>query len=206
MSVQKQLAIYGTGGHALSTLDILQSNRTSDVLSFIEERKAINTFMGYNVYHELKTLSDTLFIAIGNNQLRKDLFLKYSTSDLISVLSSNSTISSFSVQGRHLFVGHHAHIGPGSTIGDNTIINTGAIIEHECMIGQHCHISVNASIAGQVVTGDNVFVGAGATIINNVSVCSDVIIGAGSVVINSIQEPGTYVGVPAKKVSNSFAA
>jgi len=205
MSATKQLALFGTGGHALSVVDILYSNSYSGKFYFVEEHKSIDLYMGYNVYPRVRNSFDPMFIAIGNNQLRKDLFVQYSDREYLSIISSRSTISHLAGTGRHIFAGHHVHIGPGAFIGDNTIVNTGAIIEHECQIGQHCHISINASIAGQVSIGDNVFIGAGASIINNISICSDVVIGAGSVVITSIHEPGTYVGVPAKKVSNSSA-
>ena len=48
--------------------------------------------------------------------------------------------------------------------------------------------------------GRGTWIGAGATAINNIFICSDCIIGAGAVVVNDIQESGTYVGVPAKRV------
>jgi acetyltransferase-like isoleucine patch superfamily enzyme len=50
---------------------------------------------------------------------------------------------------------------------------------------------------------DSVWIGAGATVINNVNICGGCTIGAGAVVIKDIDEPGTYVGVPAKMTSKS---
>ena len=41
----------------------------------------------------------------------------------------------------------------------------------------------------------------GACINNNLSICSDCMIGAGAVVVKSIERSGTYVGVPAKRIS-----
>ena len=203
MSATKHLAVLGTGGHALSVLDILHINNYSDKLYIVEENKSINLYMGYKVYPQPRNMVDPMFIAIGNNQIRKNLFLQHMDREYWSIVSSKSTISHLAETGLHIFVGHHVHIGPGALIGDNSIINTGSIIEHECTIGQHCHVSINASIAGQVSIGDNVFIGAGASVINNISICSDVVVGAGSVVINSIQKPGTYVGIPAQRIRNS---
>ena len=48
--------------------------------------------------------------------------------------------------------------------------------------------------------GANVFVGANSCINPGVSVCDDVIIGSGSIVINDISKPGSYVGIPAKRL------
>ena len=44
------------------------------------------------------------------------------------------------------------------------------------------------------------WVSAGATIINNRTICPGCMIGAGAVVVKDILDPGTYVGVPAKKL------
>ena len=71
------------------------------------------------------------------------------------------------------------------------------------MIGDYCHIAVGARVAGTVRLGDNVWLGAGATIKNNVTLCADCIIRAGAVVVKDIKEPGTYVGVPAKKIKGN---
>jgi len=50
--------------------------------------------------------------------------------------------------------------------------------------------------------GDNVVIGTGSTVIGPVTICDNVIVGAMSLVNKDISEPGTYVGVPAKKISN----
>jgi acetyltransferase-like isoleucine patch superfamily enzyme len=43
-------------------------------------------------------------------------------------------------------------------------------------------------------------IGAGAVILDKLSICDNVIIGAGSVVTRDINDAGTYVGSPAKRV------
>jgi serine acetyltransferase len=49
--------------------------------------------------------------------------------------------------------------------------------------------------------GDNVVIGTNSTIIGPVSICDNVIIGSMSLVNKSITEPGIYVGIPVKKIS-----
>jgi serine acetyltransferase len=53
--------------------------------------------------------------------------------------------------------------------------------------------------------GDNVVVGTGSTVIGPVTICDNVIIGAMSLVNKDITEPGTYVGIPVKKISNQVS-
>jgi len=48
--------------------------------------------------------------------------------------------------------------------------------------------------------GEGTMVGIGATVSNNVSVCDGCMIGAGAVVVKDITEPGTYAGVPARRL------
>lgn len=52
------------------------------------------------------------------------------------------------------------------------------------------------------VLGDNVVIGANSVVIGPVTICDDVLIGAMSLVNRDIVEPGVYVGVPVRKVSN----
>lgn len=48
--------------------------------------------------------------------------------------------------------------------------------------------------------GDNVVIGANCVLVGPLDICDNVIIGAMSLVNRSITEPGTYVGVPAKRI------
>ena len=59
---------------------------------------------------------------------------------------------------------------------------------------------MGATLAGTVTVGQAVWIGAGAVVSNNVSVCAGCMIGAGAVVVRSIEDPGTYVGVPARQI------
>ena len=123
---------------------------------------------------------------------------------LATLVAPTATIGVGSMISPGCFVGHHAHIGPMATIGRGSIINTGAIIEHDCTIGDYSHISINASVAGRSVVGDLCSIFAGSTVIDSLEICNDVIVGGGAVVIHNIQEPGVYVGAPAKRVNKSI--
>jgi sugar O-acyltransferase (sialic acid O-acetyltransferase NeuD family) len=85
-------------------------------------------------------------------------------------------------------------------IGSFVHVNLSCTIGHDSMIGAFSTISPGVNISGNVNLKKSTFVGTNATILENVSVVSNVIIGAGAVVSKSLNEPGTYVGVPAKKI------
>jgi UDP-3-O-[3-hydroxymyristoyl] glucosamine N-acyltransferase len=94
-------------------------------------------------------------------------------------------------------------VNPGARIGRGVIVNTAAIVEHDCIVGDYCHLAPRAGLLGHCVLGDNVWLGANATVVQGVSVCSNVTIGAGAVVTSNITEPGTYAGVPARKINDT---
>jgi sugar O-acyltransferase (sialic acid O-acetyltransferase NeuD family) len=79
-------------------------------------------------------------------------------------------------------------------------INLSCTIGHDSIIGAFSTISPGVNVSGNVNLKKNTFVGTNATILENVSVVPNVIIGAGTVVTKSLNESGTYVGVPAKKI------
>ncbi len=197
------LLIFGCGGHARSVADVYLSNNPTHTLLFIDENAKPNeTLFGFQILNRLDNdfLIGKKFLALGNNQKRKNLFNGILKNKLESIISSKSYYSSSSKFGDGIFIGDFCHIGPMVVIGDNTIINTGAIIEHEVIIGSHCHIAPNTTISGRSIIGNEVFIGVGATVIDNISICDNVIVGAGAVVVTNITKSGTYVGIPAKLI------
>ena len=86
------------------------------------------------------------------------------------------------------------------TIGRHVLLNLNATIGHDAVIGDYCTINPGANISGNVTIGEGCFIGTGATIIEKVTIAPWTVIGAGAVVVEDITEPGTYVGVPAKRI------
>ena len=93
-----------------------------------------------------------------------------------------------------------AVINSDTKIGKGCIVNTGASVDHDGIVDDFVHISVGAHVAGTVRIGLKTWIGAGATVLNNLSICNNCMVGAGAVVIEDIDEKGTYIGVPAKRL------
>lgn len=92
----------------------------------------------------------------------------------------------------------NAVINPGSRVGRGCIINTGATVDHDCVLEDFVHVSPGAHVAGSVFIGSRTWVGIGGIISNNLTICADCIVGAGAVVVRNIDQPGIYVGAPAR--------
>lgn len=93
-----------------------------------------------------------------------------------------------------------AVVQANAKIGDGVIINTCSSVDHDCVVGNWTHVAVGARLAGSVKAGKSVLLGAGCVILNNLSVTDNCIVGAGSAVICNINDVGTYVGVPARRI------
>lgn len=204
----KKLIIMGFGGHSRSVADLALSCGYTELLFVDKNAQPKEHFQTHRVVQSLDALDDQCFDAFaasGDAIKRQEqcAILEKAGLSLVSLVSPLASIAPGSVILPGSFVGHHAHIGPDAKIGRSCIINTGAIVEHESSVGNYSHVSVNATIAGRSDLGAFSMLGAGGIIINELSVTNNVIIGAGAVVVSPITEPGTYVGVPAKKIINT---
>lgn len=79
-------------------------------------------------------------------------------------------------------------------------VNLACTIGHDSKIGAFSTISPGVNVSGNVTIKENTFLGTNATILENVTIVSNAIIGAGAVVSKDLNESGTYVGIPAKKI------
>lgn len=198
-TILNKLIIIGAGGHGKVIADIAVKNGYEDIV-FLDDNVEIIECAGFPVVGETSMVSEIdgdKIVAVGNNEVRKRISEKIATVDLIhpkAIISRRVEIG----EGTVIMAG--AVVNSDATIGKGCIINTGASVDHDCVIEDYCHIAVGAHVAGNCHIGENTWIGAGAIVNNNVNICSHCIIGAGSVVIKDIMEPGTYVGIPSKKI------
>lgn len=197
--------IVGAGGHARSLISLIE-NSNHKISGIYDEsyrdfsfKKVCEILVVGNINH-IKN-NDKLILAIGDNKPRASVYFDFHeniySENLIHPLAK---IEKKVKIGRSNQIFANSYINGYCEIGENNIINTGSIIEHEVILGNHNHVSVGVVLAGRVTIGNFCFIGAGAVIIDNVSICNNVIIGANAVVVKNIDDPGTYVGNPAKKL------
>ncbi len=197
---KKNLIIYGCGGHARSLADVALANGIEHLIFVDDQARPGEKCFGFDVIKNISLEPAAIcIVAVGDNQKRAALF-ELLQKNIVALISDRAYVGKNAEIDKGVLVGHGAHVGPNTKIGVNTIVNTHCVIEHDCVIGKHSHISVNSVVAGKCEIGDFVMIGAGATVIDGVKISSHVIVGSGAVVVKDITEPGTYVGVPAKKV------
>lgn len=207
MGDSKRLIIIGASGHGKVVADIAINSGYQDI-AFLDDADEATECAGFPVVGKVSdaaSLSDDadFIVAIGNAGVRKTI--QNEISDAVTTLVHPAAVIGAGVKiGKGSVVMAGAVINPYARIGEGCIVNTCASVDHDCVVGDYVHISVGAHLAGNVHVGSGTWVGIGATVSNNVAICPDCMIGAGAVVVRDITEPGTYVGIPAKKLEKSL--
>ena len=203
---RNRLRIIGASGHGKVVADIARLNGYSDIV-FLDNNPEIKECAGYPVLGPdtmVSELQGDVFVAVGNNAIRKKLMNRDQGREFPLLIHPGAVIAKDTIIGDGSVVMAGAVINPGASIGKGCIVNTSSSIDHDCLVGDFCHVAVGAHLCGTVHVEEDTWIGAGATISNNVNICSGCMIGTGAVVIRDIDEPGTYIGIPAK-LKNSGA-
>ena len=198
-----RLMIIGAGGHGKVIADAALKNGYTNIC-YIDDH-ATGDVMGFPIIGtstDIERLNDgstDFIIGIGNNAIRKMIAEKYNV-NWVSIVHPSAQIAFNTEIGKGTAIMANAVVNVCATVGEHCIINTGAIVEHDNVIENYVHISPNAALGGSVNVGTLTHIGIGVTVKNNVDICSGCTIGAGAVVVKNTNEPGTYVGVPIRKI------
>lgn len=199
------LIILGASGHGKVVADIAEKNGYTHI-TFLDDYAEIGSFDKYEIIGKCcdatKYPYADFIVAIGNAEVRETLQSALISANLrvITLIHPSAVVAPTASIDIGTVVMAGAVINPAVNIGTGCIINTSSSIDHDCQIGNFVHISVGSHLAGTVEVGSNTWIGIGATVSNNLTITNNCMIGAGAVVIKSINEPGTYVGVPAKRI------
>jgi len=203
--MSKSVIIVGVGGHGRVVADIVCSSGDR-VIGFLDDAPKADTILGFPVLGRcadyVKFPDAEFIIGIGNTAVRERLAAEMEGVKWYTAVHPQAVVSRFGTRiGGGTVIMANAVVNPGTTIGMHCIINSAAVVEHDNWIDDYAHVSVGAKLAGTVHIGKRTWIGIGAVVINDTSVCADCMIGAGGVVTQSIAKPGTYVGVPVRRIS-----
>lgn len=208
MNRKPKLIIVGAGGHGRVCADIALKMDEWDTIAFLDDDPELMTSMDILVIGTTRDVEKLIphcdvFVALGNNKLREEIQagLESIGANLPVLCHPAATIGQGVSVGPGSVVMAGSVINPYTTIGRGCIINTGSTVDHDCVIGNYVHVSPGVHVAGSVSIGDSTWLGIGSLVSNNLSITGRCVIGAGAVVVDNITEPGTYVGVPARRTA-----
>lgn len=190
-----KLALYGYGGHAREV-----AVQIDQPIDFFVDDELVNEFT--RPISEFDPKEYQIMVAIGDSKKREQIIktlpeeTRYFTfiHPSVKILDKNIKI------GRGTFIGVNCVLTTNIEIGNFSILNRGNHIGHDCKIGEFFSCMPGSIISGNVDIGDRCYLGTNSSVIEKIKITNDVIIGAGGVVVDNINESGTYVGVPAKKI------
>ena len=198
----KRLIIIGASGHGKVVAEIAKLNGYEDI-AFLDGNTSIRSCSGYPVIGTdamLDMFEGDVFVAVGNATVRERIMNKYKDRNFPILIHPSAVIGKDVVIGAGSVIMAGTVINPSVILGQGVIVNTSSSIDHDCKVGDFVHIAVGAHLSGTVSIGAKTWIGAGAVVSNNVNICGGCTVGAGAVVIRDIDEPGTYVGVPAMAI------
>ena len=193
---KSSILIIGSGGHAKSIIDLLQTNDQYEILGLIGKPENIDKeILGYKIIGSDKDLGkirskvSNAVVAIGqikDVKLRQNIFtlLKQYNYRTPCIVSKYSYISSYSVIGEGTCIGHNVVVNAGVNVGKYCILNTKCLIEHDSIIGDFCHISTGVLVNGNVNIGSESFIGSGSIIREGITIPSGTVVSSGKRIMN----------------------
>lgn len=209
----KDIYIVGAGGFGREVLWLIQRinnvNFEWNIKGFIDDNKSIqNTIIDeypvVGTIDDLKTIDGYVVVAIGNSHVKKNL---------VERISSISNVKFATLIDPSVIISNRVNIGEGCivcagniitvdiTIGNHVILNLDCTVGHDAIINDFVTVYPSVNISGNVVIGECTEVGTGSKIIQGKEISGNIIIGAGATVVKNLNDGGTYIGSPAKKLN-----
>ena len=140
------LLIIGAGQYGLLTKEIAESMNKFDNISFLDDNNSI-AIGKINDYKKYIGKYKYAVIAIGNSNIRYDLFEKIKENFTITtIVSPYSYVSNSSIIEDGCIIEPGAIIHANTKIGCSTFICANAIVNHNAEVGKFCHINCGAII------------------------------------------------------------
>ena len=200
-----RLYIVGAGGHGKVVAEAAETMGLWSEIVFVDQKYPELTSCGAwtvvgKSIQDIAAAGSDFFVAIGDNATRFKVFKACEEQGFnpVSIQHVSAYVSQHSQVGNGTLICAGAVVGVGSVISECCIINTTASVDHDCALGQAVHLSPGVHLAGEVSVGDFSWLGTGVSTRQVLRIASNVIVGVGAAVVSDLDEPGTYVGIPAK--------
>lgn len=195
-------AIFGAGGFGREIYWSLSDLERINTIFFVEDQYFNGKNQMIRPISEFDPDEYELIIAIADPKIREKIVnslphnTKYFTHihksvqihDPSIIIGEGSVICAGSIITTNIVLGKHTHLNLQTTIG------------HDTVIGDYFTTAPGSKISGNCKIGNQVYVGTNSSIKEKLSICDNVTLGLNCGVVKNIDEPGTYVGTPAKKI------
>jgi sugar O-acyltransferase (sialic acid O-acetyltransferase NeuD family) len=190
-----KLALFGYGGHAREIACQIED----EVTFFVDDKYANNVAKPIS---EFNPQEYAMMVAVADSKDRFDIVQRLpKETKYFTFIHPTAQIFDDNIEvGEGSFIGANTILTTNIKIGKHAILNRGNQIGHDCKIGDYFSAMPGAIVSGNVIIFDLVYMGTNSAIKEKISIHSLSTIGMNSCVIKHIEEPGVFVGVPAKKI------
>ena len=188
----KRLLIIGAGGHGRCCLEIAKSMHIYNQYAFLDDglvKQVINDIPVIGAIEEMSSYYgeyEDIFIAIGNNAIRKKISRKAKEIgyNLVNLIHPSATIMDASIgEGCVCFPG--VVIEAQAKVGNGCIITSNSVINHDAVLEDYVLVYSNSTIRSNTFIGTETRIGSNCCIEMNVKIQAGSDISSGSIVKQS---------------------
>lgn len=192
-----KLALYGYGGHAREAA--VQINEQIDF--YVDDMLAVNSVMAKPI-SAFNPKTHKMMVAIGDSRSRFDIVQRLpKETQYFTFIHPTALLLDGNIEiGEGSFIGAYSVLTTNIKIGKHAILNRANHIGHDCKIGDYFSAMPGAIVSGNVKIHDCVYMGTNSSVREKLNIHSLSTIGMNSCVVRDINEPGVYVGAPAKQI------
>jgi sugar O-acyltransferase (sialic acid O-acetyltransferase NeuD family) len=188
-------ALVGYGGHAREVMAQMGVKLTC----FVDDAYVVEGTQPLSKFNPKKYV---LMVAVADSKDRFDIIQRLpKETKYFTWVHPTALIMDDDVEiGEGSFIGAYSILTTNIKIGKHAILNRGNHIGHDCEIGDYFSAMPGAIVSGNVKIDECVYMGNNSSIREKLWIHSHSIIGMSGAVVKHIEDEGTYVGVPVKKI------
>jgi sugar O-acyltransferase (sialic acid O-acetyltransferase NeuD family) len=190
-----RLALFGAGGHARE----VAAQINHPITFFVDDEHSGGDIQPLTSFDPDKY---KMMIAVGDCIERKKIAERLpKETKYFTFIHPTALIMDKNIEiGEGSFIGAYSILTTKIKLGKHVILNRSNHVSHDCVLGDYVSLMPNALLSGNVEIGDCCWISTNASIREKIKITNNVTIGMGAAVVKNIDERGTYVGVPAKKI------
>ena len=144
-----------------------------------------DNFEGYPILGSVEEASRdypgaSVFIALGNNQKRADMYKKLRGHDFPALIDPKAQISPTTDFKHGTFIGAGAVVQVGSELGKFVVVGSNAVIGHDAVIGDFVNMGPGTVVAGGTKVGNGVSFFANSATMPRVTIGDGAVVSAGA--------------------------
>jgi sugar O-acyltransferase (sialic acid O-acetyltransferase NeuD family) len=191
-------ALIGNGSHAR---EVMVQMKNKDIIRFVDDqywKKEHNTLP----LSQFNPDEYEVMVAVGDSKKRFDIVDKLpKETKYFTFIHPTALILDDNIKiGDGSFIGAYSILTTNIKIGKHALLNRSVHVGHDSIIGDYFSAMPGSIVSGNVTIYSCVYLGTNSSIREKLSIHSLVVIGLNSGVVKDINKPGTYVGVPSKKI------